>query len=448
MKNIAIILAAGKGERFKETSPKQFAKLAGKKVIEYVIEIFEKNKMIDDIIIVSNPNYVDYMWDIIKLNKFEKVKKIVNGGTSRFESTYHGLKALEGYEDNDNILIHDGVRPFVNDEIIDRCIAALKHYSVVDTAIDSSDTIIEIDENSFIRNIPKRYYMKRGQTPQAFKLGVIKKAYQNAILQNKTDFTCDCSVCYTILNEKIYVVKGDEKNIKITYPVDLYIAEKFIQMGIGGYEMDDIDLNNLKNKNIIIFGHSSGIGKEIDRLARFYGANVFGGSRVSGVDISYKENIKSFLEKVSAIDIAIITAGILVKKPFELLNDEEILKQIQVNYIGVINIAKLILPYLKRSKGMLITFASSSYTKGRANYSIYSSTKAAIVNLTQALSAEWEIYGIKVNCINPERTKTPMREKNFGYEAPSTLLDPKDVAIKTLKLALTNVSGLILDVRK
>lgn len=101
--------------------------------------------------------------------------------------------------------------------------------------------------------------------------------------------------------------------------------------------------------------------------------------------------------------------------------------------------------YLDKTEGMLINFTSSSYTRGRGNYALYSSSKAAIVNLTQALSDEWD--RVRVNCVNPERTKTPMRVENFGYEDPSTLLDAKTVAVKTLKLALSNYSGIILDVK-
>jgi 2-C-methyl-D-erythritol 4-phosphate cytidylyltransferase len=97
---------------------------------------------------------------------------------------------------------------------------------------------------------------------------------------------------------------------------------------------------------------------------------------------------------------------------------------------------------------MLINFSSSSYTRGRANYALYSSTNAAVVNLTQALSEEWSEDNICVNCINPERTLTPMRIKNFGIEPPETLMDPKTVAEKTLKTALSNVSGMIIDVKQ
>jgi NAD(P)-dependent dehydrogenase (short-subunit alcohol dehydrogenase family) len=248
-----------------------------------------------------------------------------------------------------------------------------------------------------------------------------------------------------MLKIPIKVVKSTIKNIKVTYPIDLYIAEKYIQMGME-YDLKEINLKKLKGKNIVIFGNSSGIGKEIEKIALKYGANVYGGSRKNGVDIRDKKNIEKFLSNISSIDIIINTAAILIKKPLDFMSKREIDDIIDINYKGAVNVALIGKKFLEKTNGTLINFASSSYTRGRANYSLYSSSKAAIVNLTQALSEEWE--NVKVNCIVPQRTKTPMREKNFGYEDPSTLLNPYYVALKTLKLALTDKTGIILEIKK
>jgi NAD(P)-dependent dehydrogenase (short-subunit alcohol dehydrogenase family) len=103
---------------------------------------------------------------------------------------------------------------------------------------------------------------------------------------------------------------------------------------------------------------------------------------------------------------------------------------------------------LSESRGHLLMFTSSSYTYGRALYSTYSASKAAIVNLTQALADEWEEVGIKVNCVNPERARTPMRTRAFGNEPPETLLDPDEVARKALGILVGNFSGIIFDVTR
>jgi 2-C-methyl-D-erythritol 4-phosphate cytidylyltransferase len=446
MKKIAIILSGGKGERFENSLPKQFVKLAGKSVIEYTIDVFNRHKDIDEIIIVSKEDYIEKTWEIVKKNSFFKVEKIISGGIDRFGSTHSAIKALVSEGEDTKVLFHDAVRPLVDEYTITKCLEALDDYNAIDTAIDATDTIIEIDNDACIVNIPNRAFMKRGQTPQGFRLGTIRLAYQKAIDKNKRTFTCDCGVVKEMLPDtKIKVVKSSEKNIKITYPIDLHIAEKYIQMGTE-YQLDEISLENLKDKNIIIFGNSSGIGAEIEAIAKEYGATVYGCSRSSGVDISKREDIIAFLKDKKDINIVINTASILIKKPLEFLDFERIDEIVNINYIGAINIAYLVKPLLEKTQGMLINFASSSYTRGRANYALYSSSKSAIVNLTQALSDEWD--KVSVNCINPERTKTPMREKNFGYEPPETLLESSVVAKKSLKLALSNLSGIILDVKR
>jgi 2-C-methyl-D-erythritol 4-phosphate cytidylyltransferase len=446
MKNIVVILSGGKGERFENATPKQFIKLAGKSIIEYTIDVFNRHKQIDEIIIVSKENYIDQTWDIVKKNSFFKVNKVIVGGIDRFGSTYAALKALQDEDKNSKVLFHDAVRPLLDERTITQCLLELEHYQAIDTAIDATDTIIEINNDICIKDIPNRTFMKRGQTPQGFKLSIIKKAYEKAITLQQRTFTCDCGVVNKMLpNIDIKVVSASEKNIKITYPIDLHIAEKYIQMGIE-YRLEEIELESLKDKNIIIFGNSSGIGIEIEKIALEYGAKVWGCSRKVGVDISKREDIINFLSDKKDIDLVINTASILVKKPLEFLDFDKIDEIIDINYKGAVNIAYLTKNLLSQTNGMLINFASSSYTRGRANYALYSSSKAAIVNMTQALSDEWE--DIKVNCINPERTRTPMREKNFGYEAPETLLEADIVAKKTLKLALTDLSGIILDIKR
>ena len=112
------------------------------------------------------------------------------------------------------------------------------------------------------------------------------------------------------------------------------------------------------------------------------------------------------------------------------------------------NVAISSFQYLKESKGKLIFFTSSSYTRGRAFYSIYSSTKAAIVNFVQAIAQEWEPFSIAVNCINPERTKTPMRVKNFGIEPDDSLLSADKVATITVQSLTSEFTGQVIDVKR
>ncbi len=222
MNNYAIILASGSGERAGLKIPKQFAIIAGKTILEHTIEKFDKHNLISGIIIVSNPLYIDKVKDILIKNNYEKVLKVLPGGKTRQQSSYIGISAIKDI--NSNVLIHDAVRPFIDDEIISNCIEALSNYNAVNVAIESSDTIFEIDNNNLLKSNLNRKLLRRCQTPQCFKLETIKKAHELAIYDNLTENTDDCSLVLKYNLADIYIVNGSVNNIKITYPIDLEIA--------------------------------------------------------------------------------------------------------------------------------------------------------------------------------------------------------------------------------
>ena len=225
MKNIAIILASGTGERFGEKFPKQFYKFEGKTILEHSIDAFEKNKNIDEIILVTNPKFRDLAEEILKNNDYKKVTKLLNGGKTRVESSYVGT--LEAPEES-NVLIHDAVRAFVTQKIIDDNIEALKKYEAVGTAIDTVDTIIQVDENNVITAIPPRKFLKRVQTPQSFRANLIKKAHEMALKDEDANFTDDCGLILRYNLAPIHIVDGDELNIKITHKNDLNVIKNML----------------------------------------------------------------------------------------------------------------------------------------------------------------------------------------------------------------------------
>ena len=453
-KNVAVILSGGSGSRFGGLIPKQFTKLAGKAVIEYTVQQFEDAPSIDEIIIVSQAQYIDKTWSLVKRNNWRKVSKVVVGGKERFDSTASAIQSMSGYDDSTKVLFHDSVRPLITNKIIEDCIDKLDTFNAVDVVIPSADTLVEIYDDGCILNIPNRAHMRRGQTPQAFLLGTISEAYKEAVRQNRFVFTCDCGVVRALLPlTRVATVEGSENNIKITQPIDLFIAEKLLQLSERTEINDRLDLSLLKDKVIVIFGGSSGIGKAMHEIATLQGAKVFSASRSANqTDVSDKNSIARFLKSVQEtagnIDYIVNTAGLLIKKPIDTLTNQEIDDLININYLGMINVAIEAKPYLSATKGMLLNFTSSSYTRGRAYYALYSSSKSAIVNLTQALAEEWGAFGIRVNCINPERTKTPMRVENFGTEDPKLLLNAEEVARTSLAALLNNKTGIIIDIRK
>ena len=449
LKTYAVILAGGKSERFGKEKPKQFTMLAGKMVIEHTIEVFENHKDIDHIIIVTLEDYIDVLETLSIKNEWKKVSKILAGGATRQESSYIAISSIEDMEAK--VLFHDGARPFVRPKIIDDTIKALDTSKAVDVAINSADTIIKIDDKNYIQEIPKRKYYLRGQTPQGFHLSVIKQAHNNAIRDDFYEVTDDCGLVHHYNLSDIYVVNGDESNIKITYPIDLYIADKLFQLKTY-QNLKNIEDNKLKDKVGVVFGASEGIGESICQIAKEYNVKIYGFSRKDGVDISKRSDIKQALQRVyeenQKIDFVIVTAGVLVKKPLMHCSDDEILEQVHTNYLGSLYVAQESFDYLKESHGHLLLFSSSSYTRGRANYVVYSSLKSAVVNLTQALSDEWSSFDIKVNCIVPARTATNMRVKNFGKEAPEKLLQPSQVAQEALKVVSSCITGEVIEVKK
>ena len=228
MKNIAIILAGGSGSRFGADMPKQFLTVCGKMIIEHTIDVFESHQMIDEIAIVCHEAYITEMQELIAKNEYTKVSRVLKGGKERYHSS---LAAIEAFtDDNSNLLIHDGVRPLVTDRIITDCVEALNDYEAVDVAVETTDTIIELDEYGSIAHIPQRRLLRNVQTPQCFRRGTIAKAFSLA-LQDPCFFpTDDCSLVYRYLPKvKIKVVEGEPMNIKITYKGDIEMMERIIK---------------------------------------------------------------------------------------------------------------------------------------------------------------------------------------------------------------------------
>lgn len=218
MKNYVIILASGSSNRFGDKIPKQFIEIEGQTILEKSIDAFEKNSNITDIILITNPDYIEYTQNLVK-GKFSKLRIIHAGGKTRQESSAIGVSLIK--EPNANVLIHDAARPFVSQEIITNCINALETNKAVGVTINSNDTIIKVDENGFIEEIPNRNFLRRVQTPQCFKLDIIKTAHQKALENPELTVTDDCGLVLHFNLAKIAVIEGDEKNLKITHKSDL-----------------------------------------------------------------------------------------------------------------------------------------------------------------------------------------------------------------------------------
>ncbi|MGB1361133.1 MAG: 2-C-methyl-D-erythritol 4-phosphate cytidylyltransferase [Alphaproteobacteria bacterium] len=220
MTNYVIILSGGFGSRFGSDKPKQFVKIGGDPILWHTIKAFNDSEIIDKIIVVANRDYVTQTKEIA--SDFAKVCKVVEGGKeTRSQSSYNGVMAIKA-DDNDNVLIHDGARPFVSDEIIKNCIKSLSKNKCVATVLPATDTLYEIKGKKVV-NIPNRDNFVMVQTPQGFKYDVLKSAYEK--FDNKASFSDDVSLVKKYIKDTdVCIVNGDKKNIKITTEDDLLLV--------------------------------------------------------------------------------------------------------------------------------------------------------------------------------------------------------------------------------
>lgn len=447
-KNFAIVLASGIGSRFRSDMPKQFLKLAGKTVLEHTLDAFEHHSRIDQIIIVLAPENRLIVQELVVRGNYSKVSAIVNGGSTRQESSAAGISAITN--DNSKVLVHDAVRPLLDAATIDRCLNALDEFEAVDTGIPSPDTIVRLDDDNCIVDIPQRATLRLGQTPQAFRAGLLREAHRLARANSDVQVTDDCGLVLHFGLAPVHVVAGDVNNIKITYPSDIYLADRLFQLRSN--PATSALPETLSGKTIVVFGASRGIGLDVVQLALKLGANVVSVSRTDGVDVADAVDVRRALadtiKQYGGIDAVVNTAGILRTGLLAGQNDDDIASQIAINLRGSINVARESFTVMQQSGGSIAFFASSSYTRGRAGSVVYSATKAAVVNLMQGLAEEYLPFGVRINAINPERTATPMRTENFGNEPEESLLSAEAVAEVTLKTLFSDRTGQVIDVRR
>ena len=234
MKSVAVVLSGGRGKRMNTSVPKQYLDVCGKPVLYYSLKAFQ-DSIVDEIILVTSKEDIEYVKEnIVDKYNLSKVKKIVCGGKERYNSVFCGLDAIDNA---DYVLIHDGARPFVTDDIINNNISALSICDGCVTAVQSKDTVKISDEKDFVASTPERDRVWMVQTPQSFKFDIIYKAYKQLVCNEKIyidkgiKITDDAMVAEYITDIKIKFINGDYRNIKITTPEDLIIAKAYIEAG-------------------------------------------------------------------------------------------------------------------------------------------------------------------------------------------------------------------------
>lgn len=229
--NVAIIFAGGTGQRMNtKTKPKQFLELHGKPILIYTIEHFEQHEMIDGIIVVCLKEWIGYCEDLIRKYGITKVKAVIPGGETGMLSRYEGVKKASELYDGDAVcLMHDGVRPLIDGDLISRNINCVKEHGSAVTVSPAIETIAIRDAENKVGEIIDRKKCQMAKAPQSFILKDLLKAHKDAVEAGMND-CIDTAYLMQTSGHDVYTVEGSSDNIKITTPTDFYTFRALMEI--------------------------------------------------------------------------------------------------------------------------------------------------------------------------------------------------------------------------
>jgi 2-C-methyl-D-erythritol 4-phosphate cytidylyltransferase len=228
MRMVAVVLGGGVGQRLGAGTPKQLLTLGGITLIERCVAAFEASPGVDEILVVMARGYTGQVEELLA-DRYRKVTAVIEGGQTRPDSTRVALAAIAaGHPGDCGVLLHDAARPLVDQRIIADCVAALAEHDAAGVAVPASDTMV-VTGNGVMQSMPVRETLHRCQTPQCFRLSVITRAHELAAADPGFSPTDDCGVVMRYLPDvPVHIVPGSERNIKVTYPHDLTVAEALL----------------------------------------------------------------------------------------------------------------------------------------------------------------------------------------------------------------------------
>ena len=226
----AIVLAAGRGRRMGTQTAKQYLELEGKPILAYALEAFEKSSVIDDILLMTDEDHVEYCKkEICEKYGIKKVAAVAPGGKERYESVWKALCILKEKGQAGYVMIHDGARPFLTGDILERVYKQVQVQKACVVGMPVKDTIKLINKNGQITNSPDRSLVWQAQTPQAFALPLIIEAFEKQMKEDCSHITDDAMVVEKQMGIPVYMAVGSYRNIKITTPEDLVIAQALLK---------------------------------------------------------------------------------------------------------------------------------------------------------------------------------------------------------------------------
>ncbi|MGR6923762.1 SDR family oxidoreductase [[Actinomadura] parvosata] len=475
LRSVGVLLAGGVGQRVGLGTPKQLIEVADRTIIEHSLAVFEAAPEIDEIVVLMTPGYADRVREIVARGGYRKVSKVVDGGSSRTESTWRALAALGA--DECNVLLHDAVRPLLEPRIITECVRALETHEAVNVAIPSSDTVLVATPEGAIGEVLDRSRLRRSQTPQCFRLSVIRRAYELAMADpgfGGLPATDDCGVVLRYLPEvPIHLVPGSERNIKVTHPADLHIADLLFRLpppvpagdraalsgqvivilapgprdlapetasgppdlapeaASGPPDLAPGTASGPKARDLVPgappsspegprpkYGEAMG-GGGLAAEAAAHGATVHVLTRDDGMRVEDFDSVAKALDDVGGADHVVLVAGAGHSGDLSRASGETVADAVAAGHLGALNVARAARPHLRRSLLLHVPPGSGA---------LHESGAAAVAGLTRALAREWAADGIRVNCVN-------------------TGASPLVVAQTSLDILISDLSGQVIDAR-
>ncbi|MCF7806283.1 MAG: 2-C-methyl-D-erythritol 4-phosphate cytidylyltransferase [Simkaniaceae bacterium] len=418
-----ILLMGGDGKRLSAQHPKQFLRIDGEPIYLITLKKCLAAHPFQQIILSTHPEWIKSVQKEIR--EWPHVM-VIKGGASRQASSYLALQQCAS--SIEFVMIHDAVRPFITPEIIQKNLDAVKRYGAVDTCIPATDTLIQSREGDTIEAMPSRSSLYQGQTPQTFRLDLILKAHEWALSKELVDQTDDCRLVHA-MGKPIHIVLGSPQNFKITTTFDYEMASLYHRI----HQAECKPTLSLKNKRFAIPGGHGGIGQAICAAIK---ASEGIAIPLPRADLKDPETIKKTFQQLGALDGLINCMGSLIVSPLHQLTGPMVDQMAYDNYLSLMHCCRVA---DIQQGGHILNIGSSSWSKGRKDFIVYSSCKAALVNFTQGLAEERpELY---VNILSPSRTNTPLRQKYYPNEDPNTRLKPSDVAKRVIDILSSQVTA-------
>lgn len=229
--NIAIIFAGGSGRRMGAGMPKQFLEINGKPIIIHTLDNFQNSSLIDKIYISCKGEYIHKLQNMLEYYRITKTAGVVEGGKTGQDSIYNGLKcAFQENPEDSVVLVHDGVRPLISEEVIKENIESVKKYGTAVTCTPFYETPVISVSGDVVEDMPVRKYMFTAQAPQSFRLGEIVRVHEEVRKTNPEykDIADSCYL-YRSVGREVHIVEGNRGNIKVTTPEDFYLLRALLQ---------------------------------------------------------------------------------------------------------------------------------------------------------------------------------------------------------------------------